>query len=111
MDIKTRQKDNVYILDLEGEIHLYNVQEFKNKVQELMDASNYNILINLEKVTYIDSSGIGALISTLSKLKKYHGSLKLVHVYASIKRVFELTKLTSFFEIYENEEDAIAKFV
>jgi len=68
------------------------------------------VIINLEKVSYIDSSGIGALISSLSNLKKYQGGLKIINVYASVKKVFELTKLTSFFEIYESEGEALAKF-
>lgn len=98
------------MLDIQGEIDLYNAPEIKDTIQKLIDAQKYNIIINLEKVSYIDSSGIGALISSLSNLKKYQGGLKIINVYASVKKVFELTKLTSFFEIYDTEEEALAKF-
>jgi Anti-anti-sigma regulatory factor (antagonist of anti-sigma factor) len=67
-------------------------------------------VINLDKVSYIDSSGIGALISSLSNLKKYQGGLKICNVSGSVRKVFELTKLTSFFEIYDSEQEAISAF-
>ena len=110
MEISQREADKVVILDIQGEIDLYNAPEIKDTMQKLIKAQKYSIIINLEKVSYIDSSGIGALISSLSNLKKYQGSLKIINVYASVKKVFELTKLTSFFEIYDSEEEAISKF-
>ncbi len=110
MEISQREKDSIVLLDIQGEIDLYNAPEIKDTIQKLIDAQKYNIIINLEKVSYIDSSGIGALISSLSNLKKYQGGLKIINVYASVKKVFELTKLTSFFEIYDSEEEALAKF-
>lgn len=110
MEINHREKEGIEILDIQGEIDLYNAPEIKDTIQKLIEQQKYNIIINLEKVSYIDSSGIGALISSLSNLKKYQGSLKIINVYASVKKVFELTKLTSFFEIYDSEDEALAKF-
>ena len=110
MEISQREKDGITILDIQGEIDLYNAPEIKDIIQKLIEAQKYNVIINLEKVSYIDSSGIGALISSMSNLKKYQGGLKIINVYASVKKVFELTKLTSFFEIYESEGEALAKF-
>ena len=110
MEISQREKDGITILDIQGEIDLYNAPEIKDIIQKLIEAQKYNVIINLEKVSYIDSSGIAALISSLSNLKKYQGGLKIINVYASVKKVFELTKLTSFFEIYESEGEALAKF-
>lgn len=97
MEISQREKDGITILDIQGEIDLYNAPEIKDIIQKLIESQKYNVIINLEKVSYIDSSGIGALISSLSNLKKYQGGLKIINVYASVKKVFELTKLTSFF--------------
>eukprot|EP00494_Astrolonche_serrata_P005878 UN05895 len=110
MEISQRERDSVVILEIQGEIDLYNAPEIKDAIQRLIDEQKYNIIINLEKVSYIDSSGIGALISSLSNLKKYQGSLKIINVYASVKKVFELTKLTSFFEIYDSEDKALETF-
>jgi anti-sigma B factor antagonist len=110
MEITQRENGGIVIMDIQGEIDLYNAPEIKDNIQKLIEAQKYNIIINLEKVSYIDSSGIGALISSLSNLKKYQGGLKIINVYASVKKVFELTKLTSFFEIYDSEEEALSKF-
>ena len=110
MDISSRAKGEVVILDISGEIDLYNAPEIKDIVNKLIDQKKYNVIINLKEVTYIDSSGIGALISSLSNLKKYQGGLKIINVFASAKKVFELTKLTSFFEIYDSEDEAVKAF-
>lgn len=110
MEINKREKDQITILDIEGEIDLYNAPEIKDIINQLIEDQKYNVIINLEKVTYIDSSGIGALISSLSNLKKYQGGLKIIKVYASVRKVFELTKLTSFFEIFDSEEEAVSSF-
>lgn len=110
MEIKVRDSDGVVILDIQGEIDLYNAPEIKKSIKDQTDANKKNIIINLEKVSYIDSSGIGVLISSLSQLRKIGGGLKITNVFASVKKVFELTKLTSFFDIYENEEAAKKSF-
>ncbi len=110
MEINRRESGDIVIFDITGEIDLYNAPEIKEKIKDEMNKNKVNIIINLDKVTYIDSSGIGVLISSLSNLKKVGGALKLINVYASVRKVFELTKLTSFFDIYDSEADAIASF-
>ncbi len=110
MEISRRQNGDVVILDVNGEIDLYNAPEIKDTINKLIEEKKYNVVINLDKVSYIDSSGIGALISSLSNLKKYQGGLKICNVSGSVRKVFELTKLTSFFEIYDSEQEAISAF-
>ncbi len=110
MEISRRESGDIIILDVNGEIDLYNAPEIKELINKLIEEKKYNVVINLDRVSYIDSSGIGALISSLSNLKKYQGGLKICNVSGSVRKVFELTKLTSFFEIYESEADAVAAF-
>lgn len=112
MEIITREVESVgvVILDIKGEIDLYNAPEIKDTIKNQIDSGKKKIIINLKEVSYIDSSGIGALISSLSNLKKVGGGLKILHVYDSVKKVFELTKLTSFFEIFDSEDDAVGSF-
>lgn len=110
MEINRRETADIVVLDISGEIDLYNAPEIKDTINQLIEDQKYNVIINLEKVSYIDSSGIGALISSLSSLKKYQGGLKIINVYASVRKVFELTKLTSFFEIFDSESDAVSSF-
>jgi len=110
MEISRRDSGDIVILDVNGEIDLYNAPEIKDTINKLIEEKKYNVVINLDKVSYIDSSGIGALISSLSNLKKYQGRLKICNVSGSVRKVFELTKLTSFFEIYDSEQEAISAF-
>ncbi len=110
MEISRRDSGDIVILDVNGEIDLYNAPEIKDTINKLIEEKKYNVVINLDKVSYIDSSGIGALISSLSNLKKYQGGLKICNVSGSVRKVFELTKLTSFFEIYDSEQEAINAF-
>jgi anti-sigma B factor antagonist len=110
MEISRRDSGDIVILDVNGEIDLYNAPEIKDTINKLIEEKKYNVVINLDKVSYIDSSGIGALISSLSNLKKYQGGLKICNVSGSVRKVFELTKLTSFFEIYDSEQEAIDAF-
>jgi anti-sigma B factor antagonist len=110
MEITRRENKTIIVLDINGEIDLYNAPEIKEIIAKLIEEQKYQIIINLERVSYIDSSGIGALISSLSNLKKYQGGLKIINVAGSVRKVFELTKLTSFFEIFDSEDDAVAAF-
>ncbi|HMA99628.1 MAG TPA: STAS domain-containing protein [Spirochaetota bacterium] len=111
MEISNREVDNITILDISGEIDLYNAPDVKDTIRQHIEKGNTRIIINLKNVNYIDSSGIGALISSLSNLKKVGGGLKIIHVYDAVRKVFELTKLTSFFDIYDNQDAAIADFL
>ena len=108
MEIETREDDQISILSISGEIDLYNAPKLKDKIQSLADAKCYKIIINLDKVSYVDSSGIGALISSFSNLKKFGGSLRICHVAGSVRKVFELTKLTYFFDIDNTEEESLS---
>jgi anti-sigma B factor antagonist len=110
MEINRREVGDIVVFDINGEIDLYNAPEIKEKIKDELNKNKVNVIINLDRVSYIDSSGIGVLISSLSNLKKIGGALKLINVYASVRKVFELTKLTSFFDIYDNESDAISAF-
>ena len=111
MEISEREKGSISILDIQGEVDLYNAPDIKNMIQNLIDKQRYKVIINLEKVSYIDSSGIGALVASLSKLKMHEGGeMKIINLLASVERVFELTKLVSFFSIYDSEDEAVAAF-
>lgn len=111
MEIQTEEHSaDVGILNIEGDIDIYNTSDLKRTVNELIDGANKkHIIFNLGGVPYIDSSGIGALIATLTKLKKSGGTLKIVNPQDSVRKVFELTKMTSFFDIFDKMEDALAK--
>ena len=108
MDIKTKKENENTVISLRGEIDLYNAPEIRELVEKLITEKQVHIVIDMEEVTYIDSSGIGALISSLNNLKKKNGSLKITNITGSVRKVFELTKLSSFFDIYESIPEALS---
>jgi anti-sigma B factor antagonist len=110
MEIERRENGNVVILDMNGKLDLHSVSEVMDLISKLVEEQKYNVIINLDRVFFVDSSGLGALISSVSTLRKYRGDLKIIKVSKSIRNVFELTKLTSIFEIYDSEMDAVSAF-
>ncbi len=108
MELNTRERDGIVIIEVSGEVDLYNAPTLKEEIQKLVEQEKYKIIMNLDRVSYVDSSGIGALISSYSNLKKFQGSMRISNVAGSVRKVFELTKLTSFFDIDDDEEQSLA---
>jgi len=111
MDIDIRnidEKTSVMVLD--GDIDIYTSSDLKDMLLDQVDIGIKNIIVDLELVSYIDSSGIGVFISTLAALKKLGGTMCIIKPSESVKKVFELTKLTSFFKLYKDEETALKLF-
>lgn len=110
MDLIRREVDSIPIIDVIGEVDLYNTKELKDLIDQLIKEGKYQIIINLEKVPFMDSSGIGTLVTSMYRLKKYHGNLKILKVVGSVAKVFKMTGMDAHLEIYENEEDAVKSF-
>jgi anti-sigma B factor antagonist len=111
LNISTRQVDNVTILDLSGRIALGDSsatlhQTLKNIAAE----GKRQVLIDLDGVTGIDSSGLGSLIAGYATLEKNDGELKLVNLSDRVTELMTITKLVTVFEIFDNESDAVASF-
>ncbi len=111
MELKVRKSKYVYIIDIEGEMDLYNAYKLKELVSKMLDKGVTHFLINMDKVEYIDSSGIGALIYVSSALKKKSAKLVIASVHGSVKKVIELTKLTGYFPIEENIKAGLIKLM
>jgi anti-sigma B factor antagonist len=111
MNIHQREHEGVVILDIDGKsIGGSDSELFQAKIQALIDAGKNRVLVNLEKVNWINSTGIGILISGYSVLDKQGGKLKLVHVSERIHNVLKITRLDTIFEYYETEDEAVRSF-
>ena len=93
MDLKIRKNGESYIIDVNGEMDLYNSYKLKELVMKMLERKVERFIINLENVDYIDSSGIGALIYICSTIKKMGFRLVITNIHGSVKKVIELTKL------------------
>ncbi len=107
MELKVRKSGNVYIIDIEGEMDLYNAFKLKELVGKMLEKGITMYIVNMEKVEYIDSSGIGALIYVSSALKKKSARLMITTVHGSVKKVIELTKLTGYFPMRDTLKEGI----
>lgn len=107
MELKIRKNANNYIIDVNGEMDLYNSYKLKELVMKMLEKKVERFIINLENVDYIDSSGIGALIYICSTIKKMSLKLIITNIHGSVKKVIELTKLMGYFPITNSIEEAI----
>jgi anti-sigma B factor antagonist len=108
MELKIRKNGDNYIIDVNGEMDLYNSYKLKELVMKMLEKKVERFIINLENVDYIDSSGIGALIYICSTIKKLGFKLVITNIHGSVKKVIELTKLMGYFPIANSIEEAIA---
>ena len=108
MDIKVNVRDagDAYVVELGGEIDVYTSPKVKDAITELIDQGHYNLVINLEKVRYIDSTGLGVLIGGLKRVREHGGTVSLVCTNPQIRKIFDITGLVKIFGIFDDEADA-----
>lgn len=96
---------------LEGRLDVSVANEVEEGLAELIDNGAYNkVLLNMEGIEYMSSSGFRACISTLRKLNAKEGILKMCNIKPAVKRIFDVIELTSLFDIYTSEENALSSF-
>ncbi|MFL6215218.1 MAG: STAS domain-containing protein [Blastocatellia bacterium] len=111
MDIKERVVDGVSVLDLAGKIVLGEGDgQIRERIKDLLADGQRKILLNLGDITYIDSAGLGALISSYTTTRREGGQLKLVSLTKRIQDLLAITKLITVFDTYETEAEAIDSF-
>jgi|YelNatPaOPRAMG01_1025707.scaffolds.fasta_scaffold00049_15 anti-sigma B factor antagonist len=100
----------VMVLRPQGELDVQTSQPLREQIQDSLRRGNTRLVVDLSEVTYVDSSALGVLVTGLKQARKANGCLKLCGLRGNVLRVFELTRLTKFFEIYETAEQAIKSF-
>jgi anti-sigma B factor antagonist len=106
----TRQAGNIAIVDLSGHITAGGTGALRNAIKELAAAGQKNVLLNITQVTYIDSSGLGELVDACTTFRKLGGDLKLVGPQPRITKLLEMTKLSSVFKVFAEEQAALGSF-
>jgi anti-sigma B factor antagonist len=111
LTITQREAGDVTILDLSGKITIGEGSvQLRESVRQLLEGNKKKILLNLGDVSYVDSSGIGELVSSYSTANKSGGQLKLLNLTKKIQDLLAITKLLTVFEIHESEDAALASF-
>ncbi len=111
MKASTRQVDGITIVDLSGRITLGEGSVvLRDTIRDVVAAGNKRILLNLGDVTYIDSSGIGELVSSFTSVRNQGGELKLLNLTKKVHDLLQITKLYTVFDIKDDEAQAVASF-
>lgn len=105
--LKTKKIGDRLVVYLEGRLDVTVATEVEEQLMKLIDEdAEKHIVLNLEQVEYMSSSGFRACIAILRKLKQREGSLRLSNIRPSVKRIFDVIELTSLFDIYDTEDEA-----
>ena len=111
MQIAERETGAVTVLDLSGKITLGEGDALlKDKLHSLLHQGRKNLVLNLGQVQYVDSAGLGALVSAYTTVTREGGSLKLVSVTKKLQDLLSITKLLTVFDTYDSEDEAIRSF-
>jgi len=107
----TREVGAISVVDLSGRIALGEGSALLRKtIRDLLDAGNTRILLNLGDINYIDSSGIGELVSGFTAVRSRGGELKLLHLTKKVHDLLQITKLFTVFDVYTDEPTAVRSF-
>ncbi len=110
MDTKVRQVDGVTVIDASGKITLgENSGKLRSAVQDALTGSK-KIVLNLAYVNYIDSAGLGELVSAFTTVKNAGGELKLLNLTKKVRDLLVITKLLTVFDVKDSEQEAIKSF-
>jgi len=101
-------KDGIEVIDIRGEIDMYTAPRLRELLIDLVSKGHYQLVVNLDKVGFLDSTGLGVLVGGLRRVRAHDGSLDLVCTRERILRIFRVTGLTEVFGIYETADQAIA---
>jgi anti-sigma B factor antagonist len=111
LQIQERAREGIVVLDLEGRILVgEDATALRDKLRELVAASQIRIILNLAEVDFIDSTGLGALVVGHTGLKKLGGRLALEHLNDRNIELLVLTKLSTIFDVYSDEQQAVNSF-
>jgi anti-sigma B factor antagonist len=111
MQISERESGGVTVLDLSGKVTLGDGDTLlKDKLHSLLHQGKKNVLLNLGQVSYVDSAGLGAIVSAYTTMTREGGSLKLSNVTKKLQDLLSITKLLTVFETFDSEDEAVRSY-
>ena len=111
MNLQTEEKNSVVIITVREErLDAHNSGDLKIEMQKIFEDGKKNLLVEMKEVRFIDSSGLGALVSGFKNATSHHGNMKLASLQPQVKSMFELTRLHRVFEIFGSVPEALESF-
>jgi anti-sigma B factor antagonist len=108
LSLSTRPEGGRVIVEAAGEIDVYTAPKLREQLAQLVDAGKYDIVVDLQKVEFLDSTGLGVLVGGLKRVRQHEGTLRLVCNQERILKIFRITGLTKVFPIYDDAATAVA---
>lgn len=106
---RTQARDGLVVVELQGEIDMSNSPVLREKILDVFKGAPTIFVINMTEIGYMDSSGLGTLVEALKWSHREKTQLRLVGVCDNVKSVFEISRLTSLFNFYNSEEEALSQ--
>ena len=110
IDIQSREREGIKILDLNGKLTVGGASDLRESVNEQLAGGSLQQILNLKEVDYIDSTGLGTMVICFMSVQKAGGALKLVNLNRRNLELVLLTKLSTVFQIFDEEQEAINSF-
>lgn len=108
LSLSTRTQGDHAVLSVGGEIDVYTAPQLRQRLIELVEQGSQHIVVDMEQVEFLDSTGLGVLVGGLKRVRALDGSLRLVCAQERILKIFRITGLEKVFGIYPTVDDAIA---
>jgi anti-sigma B factor antagonist len=108
LGLEVTERDGWAVLAVRGEVDVYTAPRFRERLIELVSEGKHRIVVDLEAVDFLDSTGLGVLVGGLKRLRSHEGDLVLVCTQSRILKVFEITGLTKVFAIHDSVDAAVA---
>jgi len=110
MNIVEKKLDSVNLLSLSGRLDAYSATELEKKLDSLIEANQARLVVDLDKLEYISSSGLRVFLAALKKVKKLQGDIKLAGMKPFIKEVFDIAGFSQLFNIFDTQQAAVSAF-
>lgn len=108
LTVTSRQEGTRTVIDVAGEIDVYTAPSLRERLNELVASGYYDLVVDMEGVEFLDSTGLGVLVGGLKRARSHEGNLRLVCAQEKILKVFRITGLTKVFPIHATLEEALA---
>lgn len=108
LSLQTRTEGDRTVVTVGGEIDVYTAPKLREQLVELVSNGSYDIVVDMEQVEFLDSTGLGVLVGGLKRVRAHEGSLRLVCTQERILKIFRITGLTKVFPIHASVEEAVA---
>jgi anti-sigma B factor antagonist len=107
LSLETRHEDGHTIIEVGGEIDVYTAPKLRECIVDLVNRGNYHLVVDMEDVEFLDSTGLGVLVGGLKRVRAHDGSLRLVCTQERLLKIFRITGLTEVFAIYDTVDAAL----